>query len=271
MNKKILLFLFIFLVTRVFPQIDLQLITWNIQDLGRTKSDSEITQMAKILKYYDIVAIQEVVAIDPGGAQAVARLADELNRLGSKWDYVVSNPTSSPPYKTERYAFLWKTAKAKAIGRGRLLKELKDIVDREPFLIQFNIQDKVFYILNFHARTYNQEPEKEIEAIIRFMETLQLPVILAGDFNTNENNSIYQTLYALNYVAVVRNTPTTLKRKCYAKKYKNHAIDNIFMPTDHFEILESDVVDWIKSCDRLLYARTISDHLPVYLKFQWKN
>ncbi len=46
-----------------------------------------------------------------GGAQAVARLADELNRKGTKWDYVISDPTSSSAYKTERYAFIWKTSK----------------------------------------------------------------------------------------------------------------------------------------------------------------
>ena len=72
--------------------------------------------MAQTIKSFDIVAIQEVVA-GYGGAQAVARLADELNRKGAKWDYSVSNPTSSSAYKTERYAFLWKTATVKLIGK----------------------------------------------------------------------------------------------------------------------------------------------------------
>ena len=30
-----------------------------------------------------------------------------------KWDYTISNPTTSSAYKTERYAFLWKTSKIK--------------------------------------------------------------------------------------------------------------------------------------------------------------
>ena len=72
--------------------------------------------MAKILKDFDVAAIQEVVA-GHGGAQAVAQLADELNRTGSQWDYVISSPTSSSAYKTERYAFLWKTAVVKKIGK----------------------------------------------------------------------------------------------------------------------------------------------------------
>ena len=39
--------------------------------------------MAKTLQDFDVVAIQEVVA-GPGGAQAVANLADALNRSGAK-------------------------------------------------------------------------------------------------------------------------------------------------------------------------------------------
>ncbi len=64
--------------------------------------------MAELVRDADIVAIQEVVA-GYGGAQAVARLVDNLNRKGAKWDYVISDPTNSPKYVTERYAFIWKT------------------------------------------------------------------------------------------------------------------------------------------------------------------
>jgi hypothetical protein len=42
-------------------------------------------------------------------AQAVAKLADELNRK-AKWNYIISDPTVGA-YKTERYAFIWKTLK----------------------------------------------------------------------------------------------------------------------------------------------------------------
>jgi hypothetical protein len=76
--------------------------------------------IANYLRDYDIIAVQEVVA-GYGGVQAVARLADELNRTGTKWDYIISDPTSSP-YKTERYAFIWKTNKLKQIGKAWLEK-----------------------------------------------------------------------------------------------------------------------------------------------------
>ena len=76
--------------------------TWNLKDFGKTKSETEIDFIANTVKEYDVLAIEEVVAGE-GGTQAVARLADALNRKGSKWDYTFSDPTSSSSYKTERY------------------------------------------------------------------------------------------------------------------------------------------------------------------------
>ena len=114
MRKLILLLLFF--TTSFFAQV--KLLSWNIENLGSSKSQSDLLYIVNILKDYDVVALQEVVAGD-GGAQAVAKLADELNRKGFKWDYMVSNPTSSSAYKTERYAFLWKTNKVKKEGSGR--------------------------------------------------------------------------------------------------------------------------------------------------------
>ena len=96
------------------------IVSWNISHFGKTKDASEIKRIAQIVRDFDIIAIQEVVAIDPAGAKAVARLADELNRMGAKWDYRVSNPTNSSSGKTERYAFIWKSKKVFAfMGKSR--------------------------------------------------------------------------------------------------------------------------------------------------------
>jgi endonuclease/exonuclease/phosphatase family metal-dependent hydrolase len=118
--KKIFLYLLLF-TTTLFSQT--KLLSWNIENIGQSKSDTEISFMANTIKDFDIIAIQEVVAGD-GGAQTVARLADELNRKGAKWDYTISDPTSSSAYKTERYAFIWKTSRVKKIGKAWLVKKI---------------------------------------------------------------------------------------------------------------------------------------------------
>lgn len=116
MKKTLFLLLF---TSTLFSQV--KLLSWNIENLGKSKSDSAITYIANTVKDYDVVVIQEVVAGN-GGAQAVAKLAGELNRKGAKWDYSISDPTSSSAYKTERYAYIWKTAKVKKIGKAWLEK-----------------------------------------------------------------------------------------------------------------------------------------------------
>jgi hypothetical protein len=108
-----------------YPQTKL----WNIANFGQSKSDKTIHYIANYLRDYDIIAVQEVVA---GYGGAVARLSDELNRTGSKWDYIISDPTSSSPYKTERYAFIWKTNKLKQIGKAWLEKNTIQKLKESP-------------------------------------------------------------------------------------------------------------------------------------------
>jgi endonuclease/exonuclease/phosphatase family metal-dependent hydrolase len=79
--KSILFFLFFLLTLSL--QAQTKILTWNIENLGKSKSQSEINYIANTLKDYDIVALQEVVA-GHGGAQSVAKLADQLNRKGAK-------------------------------------------------------------------------------------------------------------------------------------------------------------------------------------------
>ena len=78
---KIFLFLFLFITSQLSSQV--KFISWNVENLGSSKSQADLLYIVNILKDYDVVALQEVVAGD-GGAQAVAKLAEELNRKGSK-------------------------------------------------------------------------------------------------------------------------------------------------------------------------------------------
>src|SRR5690606_28387992 len=99
--KKLFLF-FIFISLQISAQ--LKICSWNLQNFGKSKSDSAIEFIANKVNDFDVVTIVEVVA-GPGGPQAVARLSDALNRKGQKWDYTISDPTSGKA-GTERYACL---------------------------------------------------------------------------------------------------------------------------------------------------------------------
>lgn len=267
MLKKLLLILLVFIAFQGYSQDDkISLVSWNIKDFGQTKSNEELDEIAEILREVDIIAIQEVVA-GYGGAQAVAKLTDILNRKGNKWDYVISNPTNSSKYVTERYAFVWKTKHIKIKNRGRLVKELDSLIDREPFLLDFYMGQKKFTILNFHSRPFDKDPESEIKALTEYVKnSSNSSMLIAGDFNVDQNKTVFSDLKKSGFKAAVSGKKTTIKRTCEQNEYLNYAIDNIFY-AQNISKQEAKVIDFVRVCDNLEKARKLSDHLPVYLKF----
>lgn len=247
----------------------IKILTWNIQNLGQSKNNDEILTIAKTIKSYDIIAVQEVVAKDPRGAQAVAKIADNLNRMGSKWDYRISDPTKSPSSNmSERYAYFWKTSKIKLISKPYLDTELEDKCIREPYIAEFKLKNgkDSFSIVNFHSRVHSENPENEIVYFKEYPERLNSDrIFILGDFNLNEKHKVWNDLYNLGYKSAIVNSPTTLKRSCKRNKYLNYAIDNIFYDTQNIELINSGKIDFVGECSNLSKARTISDHLPVYI------
>ncbi|PCH75989.1 MAG: endonuclease [Flavobacteriaceae bacterium] len=239
------------------------ILSWNIQDFGKSKSDATINTIANTVRNYDIVAIQEVVA-GYGGSQAVAKLADALNRKGAKWDYAISYPTKSPPYKTEKYAYLWKTSKVSVNKKARLLSEVNPNVFREPYLIGFNVGGKSIELLNYHARKHKDKPQDEISDIIKYLKKNKQTIIM-GDFNLSETHPVWNNLYKSNYKSALRNNRTSLKTKCKKGNYLYHSLDNIYYNDNMFSVIEADKVDLVKQCNQLKKVRRISDHLPIYV------
>lgn len=270
MKRRLALLFLIFSHFLTFSQQgEVNLISWNIKDFGRTKNTEELNQIAEIVRHADILAIQEVVA-GYGGAQAVAKLSDILNRKGAKWEYVISDPTNSPKYIAERCAFIWKTNRIKIKNRGWLISELATQIDREPFLLNFYLEGKRFTIINFHSRPYNKDPESEIIALSKFVvDSLKGPLLIAGDFNVDEKMPVFNTLKNSGYRTAITSQKTTLKWKCEGNQYLNHTIDNIFFSREIL-LIKSGTIDFVKFCEGLEAARKLSDHLPVSLTFTLK-
>lgn len=264
------LFIILFAIELAFNQSSVSLLSWNIQKLGKSKDYTTINNIANLVKEYDLIAIQEVVSGN-GGAKAVGKLVNELNRKGFKWDYAISDPTIIPKYKTERYAFIWKKSKLQNISRGHLLTELEFEIYREPFIMKFKIKNsnKVFQIINYHSRKYTDDPKYEINILCNYIiSSNDLNVIIAGDFNVETSDTIFKSLLNGNYIGTNNFHKTTLKRKCKNNSYLSRSIDNVFINKFYFNLLESKVIDFVKNCDHLTEARKISDHLPILVEFE---
>ena len=263
--KDLYSLLFFLISTITFSQP--KLLSWNIENLGKSKSNQEITFIANTINDYDIVAIQEVVA-GYGGAQIVAKLADELNRKGAKWDYVISDPTSSSAYKRERYAFLWKTSKIKKIGKAWLEKKYHLEIDREPYFCTFEYENKQFTLANFHAITKNRQPETEIK-FFKFLpgEYPNLNLIFVGDFNCPQSHTVFNPLRKMGYQSILKNQKTSLKKECKNGNCLASEFDNMFYNTAKIKIKNVGVIPFYKNFNSLKEARTISDHIPIWMEF----
>ena len=267
--KSLIYLLLLLLNTISFSQT--KLLSWNIENLGKSKSDTTINYIANTIQDYDIIAIQEVVA-GYGGAQAVARLAQELNRKGTSWDYTISDPTSSSTYKTERYSYIWKTSKVKKIGRAWLEKKYHLEIDREPYLCTFQHEGKQFTLVNFHAITKDRQPETEIK-YFKFLpdEYTDLNLIFVGDFNCPQSHTVFIPLKKMGYKPVLVGQKTSLKKECLADECLASEFDNIFFKSSKINHLNSGIIPFYKNFTTLKEARMISDHIPIWFEFSILN
>lgn len=265
MFRLILIFSIFFISQLSLAQISV--VSWNLQNLGKSKSPETLEQIADFVKSYDIVAIQEVVA-GYGGIQAVAALSDILNRKGAKWSYIVSDPTVSSAYKSERYAYLWKPSKVQHINKPFLETNFVVEIDREPFFADFKYNVKEFTLVNFHAITKKMQPETEIKHF-KFLPDLYPTknLIFLGDFNCPETHSVFNPLKKMGYKSAFQNQKTSLRQKCYNNDCLASEFDNFFYKGEKLKMIKAEVIHFYKKFEDIKLARKLSDHIPIVLIF----
>lgn len=269
-SRRIIFFFFAFflLFSNGLLLAQVKIASWNLQNLGKSKSADEIAFMANTLRDFDVIALQEVIA-GYGGSQAVARLAGELNRTGSKWEYVVSDPTqSSSSHAAERYAYLWKTSKVTKIQDAWLDPHYVVEIDREPYLAKFRYLGKFFTLVNFHAIPKKKQPETEIK-YFKFLpgKYQNSNLIFLGDFNVPQNHTVFNPLKKIGYRPVFLGQKTTMKMECVGEECLASEYDNIFYNSNTTAILDYGVLLFYESFPNMKSARRISDHIPIWAQF----
>ncbi|MPT34997.1 MAG: endonuclease [Flavobacterium sp.] len=258
-------FFFILLYT-CLVSAQVKFCSWNLSDFGKRKQPETIAFIANTVKEYDVVAIQEVVA-GFGGAQAVARLATALNRTGDKWDYTVSVPTTGSSYKTERYAFLWKTARIRKV-KAELDPVFQLEIDREPYYGTFSYKGKLFTVVNFHAITKSRQPETEIKHFKKVpLRLSEHNLVFAGDFNCPESHTVFNPLKGMGFQPVFRNQKTSLRQRCIAQDCLASEFDNIFYNVKKIRLLNKKAHLFYTKFESLALARKVSDHIPIGCTF----
>ncbi len=244
---------------------NITVMSWNLNELGKSKNESEKKYIVNLLRQFDVVAIQEVVT-SFYGAQAVASIAEDLNRSGARWKYAISEPTTGRG--SERYAYLWKDSKLKLVETPMLSKRLEGDVDREPYLAKFASRDASgdFVLVNFHAVPKDKEPAFEIYQLKYIEEAFPSEnIIYLGDFNLEPSHEVFGMLYNRDYSPLFNDLKTTLKRKSIDGIYYSNAYDNMFINENEMKIYDAGAIDFVTDFNSLESARMISDHLPIWV------
>ena len=267
MYTKVLLLSWFICISFSISGQSVSVCSWNIKDFGRSKDDAEIAVIANTVKIFDVIAIQEVVA-GYGGPQAVARLADELSRSGSKWDYAISPVTSGSSHQSERYAFIWNTAKLKKAGEPWLEQKFGLLIEREPFYGRFEIAGKQFTLVSFHALPKSKQPETEIK-YLKFLPAMypKDKLIFCGDFNLPQSHSVFLPLKKAGYLPALVRQKTSLRQKEVNGESLASELDNIFFKSQRLKPGRAGVVHFYRYFSNLKEASRISDHVPVYFEF----
>ena len=262
---KLLILMCLFSVVGYSQVIDtayLNVISWNIQNFGRSKSESDsvMKYICSKVKSHDVVVIQEV-STSEFGAQAVAKLDGLLDRTGTSWDYVVSDPTTGPG--SERYAYLYKKSRVKLKESG-LEKTLQDKINREPFRAVFVFKKNEYYLFNLHLVPTDKNPAVEAAHLASLGETYKgKRIIFMGDLNLSQASPGFDGVKKWAKPTLIGKKTSLKMKEGEAGEKLNMEYDNFFI-SSNIILKSSDVINFFSEFKELKTARKVSDHCPIY-------
>lgn len=264
-NYFILILLF---STQVFSQNSVNILSWNVLNLGFYTKDEKIDFIVEQIKNADIVALQEVLS-NKYGTEDFIKVYRKLLKLDQNWQYSLSGSTSGPGQ--EQYAFLWKKNKVLLQNKAFLDETTESLIDREPYLAKFKLSNKYIFLANFHAVPQKKQPWWEIKELHKIHTKYESEnMIFMGDFNLNSTDKAYNELYNFDYESALKNEKTTIKGEEKNGQTLANAYDNFFYEKKHINIIQSGKIDFTRKFNSLKEARLMSDHLPVYIEITVK-
>jgi len=248
----------------------IRIASFNIQVFGTAKfNKAEVSDiLAQVVRYFDVVAIQEVRSADE---TLVPRFVDLVNSAGRNYEYVIG-PRLGRTSSKEQYAFLFDTERIEVDRRTiYTVSDPDDRLHREPLVAQFRVRGLpaneafTFKLMNIH--TDPDEVPAELEALADALRAVRSDgsgeddVILLGDLNADDDHygalrGVYDLTWALS------RTPTNTQQ--------NHMYDNLLFDrnaTSEFHGRSGVLNLRTEFGLSLEQALAISDHLPVWGEF----
>jgi deoxyribonuclease-1-like protein len=244
--------------------------TFNIQVYGVSKAGKpEVMRiLADVVRRFDVVAIQEIRAIDQ---TVLPQLVELANADGRAYDFVLG-PRLGRTSSKEQYAYVYDTARLEVEPDSvYTIPDRNDRLHRAPLVARFRTRSPsrgrefTFTLVNVHTDPDEVRDEVDLlDEVIRFVrrsDDREDDVILLGDLNADERK--LGELAAMPNVAwVISGEPTNTRRTA---TYDNLVFDARATGeyTGRAGVLDLEATYGL-SRERAL---EVSDHLPVWAEF----
>ncbi|MEA1949833.1 MAG: endonuclease/exonuclease/phosphatase family protein, partial [Planctomycetota bacterium] len=244
----------------------IRIATFNIQVFGTSKSKKPqvMDTLAKIVRRFDLVAIQEVRSIDQ---TIVPRFVDLINARGAAYRHVIG-PRLGRTSSKEQYVYIFNSERISVDPRSLYtVPDPDDFLHREPFVARFSVRCEpdrrpfTFNLVNIH--TDPDETGTELNALDDVFVAVQNnasredDVILLGDLNVDDRHlGELGRLPSMAWVVAGQKTNTRL-----TKSYDNILFDRRATGefTGRWGILNFMNEFGLSKSDAL----RVSDHMPV--------
>jgi len=248
----------------------IRIASFNIQVFGTSKLGKPHVMeiLANVVRRFDVVAIQEVRALDQ---TVVPRFVELVNAEGARYDCVIG-PRLGRTSSKEQYAFLFDTSRIE-LDHGCIYttEDRGDLLHREPLAARFRVRgvppERAFTFTLVNIHTDPDETDTELDALADVFVAVQHDargeddVILLGDLNVDEYH-LGRLGQLANVAPAISGTTTNTRR--------NRLYDNIVfqrrMTTEyagHWGVL--DLIDEFQLTEQA--ALEVSDHFPVWAEF----
>lgn len=248
----------------------IRIATFNIQVFGTSKlAKPEVMDvLAKVVRTFDVVAIQEVRATDQ---TVVPQFVQLINSQGARYHYVIG-PRLGRTSSKEQYAFIYDTTRI-VVDPNTVytVSDPADFLHREPLVAHFQVrvpQGQVpftFKLVNIH--TDPDDTDIELDALDDVFVSVQQDgsgeddMILLGDLNVDEYHlGQLGQLPGIAYV-VTGTTTNTRRNKAYDNIVFNRGATTEY--TGRWGVLDLER-EYGLSRDQAL---EVSDHLPIWAEF----
>jgi endonuclease/exonuclease/phosphatase family metal-dependent hydrolase len=249
----------------------IKIASFNIQVFGQSKiSKPEIMDiLAKIVRRYDLVAIQEVRSSEQN---VIPALLGYVNDEGAKYDYVISERLGRTSSK-EQYAIVYNTKTVSLIPESSyVVEDPDDVFEREPFVAYFRSGNFDFKIVDIHIKPEDVEAELTHLAVVIndiYNNSSEKDVIVLGDmnadgsyFNEEKLGTIVPTWIQLidneqdTTVAVSDNTYDRMMTREDTVGNEYNGASEVFRWDTEYGVTDSG------------FVKKVSDHYPVFAEFK---